>query len=128
MFVCQPNVFGFDSLKSLFRSLSKPWRTLFAVESFKVYSLFSYQCSCCCCCCCCLVLSDSLFTISHRSSFVNNFFIYFCELFLSLAISLISISHVTYFVNNFFRLFSNLFQRPLKSVLLTYQASGEGGI
>ena len=116
-----------------FVCLSISWSTAWNLGSFKVYSLFSYQCtssilridfrSCSATSeqifqshSSLSSLGDSLFTISYRQPFVNNLFIFLLLLSKRLfafrfrfAISLISISRVDCFVNNFFRLFLNCF-------------------
>ena len=79
----------FRSSSSVFRQPEISLRTLFAhsallnLESFKVYSLFSYQCSFAILIrfVVAVVLGDSSFTISLSELFVNNFFIYFFHFF-----------------------------------------------
>ena len=116
-----------------FVCLSISWSTAWNLGSFKVYSLFSYQCTSSilridfrsCSATSEWIfqphpllssLGDSLFTIPYCQPFVNNFFIFLLLLSKRLfafrfrfAISLISISRVDCFVNNFFRLFLNCF-------------------
>ena len=112
-----------------FVCLSISWSTAWNLGSFKVYSLFSYQCtssilridfrSCSATSerifqshSSLSSLGDSLFTISYRQPFVNNFFIFLLlhlkRLLASrfrFAISLISISRIDCFVNTFFDFF-----------------------
>ena len=73
---------SFDSLKSLYQLLLA-YSALLNLESFKVYSLFSYQCSFAILIrfVVAVVLGDSSFTISLSELFVNNFFIYFFHFF-----------------------------------------------
>ena len=115
-----------------FVCLSISWSTAWNLGSFKVYSLFSYQCtssilridfrSC-------FAtserifqshsslssLGDSLFTISYRQPFVNNFFIFLCFLFhgIFLLCFLLSFHHSLHFFF-LFSVFKGVFISPVK--------------
>ena len=112
-----------------FVCLSISWSTAWNLGSFKVYSLFSYQCtssilridfrSCSATSerifqshSSLSSLGDSLFTISYRQPFVNNFFYFLLLLFFQkplLSVLLVLrdnsfiISCIEAYVNNFFR-------------------------
>jgi hypothetical protein len=107
-------------LESLNSSFFQSFPTLLGIESFKVYSLFSYQSSWSVHL---TVLSfrssDSLLTLSLANSFVNNFFI-----FLSASFSCISRGQLVYTTTRlihlsttFFTTFFNFFQLLLSANL-----------
>ena len=131
-----------------FVCLSISWSTAWNLGSFKVYSLFSYQCtssilridfrSCSATSerifqshSSLSSLGDSLFTISYRQPFVNNFLFFFCffrsgcSRFVSDSQSAWLVYLVSTVLSTTFFDFFELFQQLRKYV---YQASGEGGI
>ena len=90
-----------------FVCLSISWSTAWNLGSFKVYSLFSYQCT------------SSILRIDFRSCFATSEWIFQPHsLLLSLGDSLFTISYRQPFVNNFFYFIS----------FIIWWASGEGGI
>ncbi len=130
-----------------FVCLSISWSTAWNLGSFKVYSLFSYQCASS------ILridfrscsatperifqshsslssLGDSLFTISYRQPFVNNFFIFFYFFFRSalpvrcsrgqLVYTTICISDCQHSFYSFFKKFSRIF--PSLSAALVIHA------
>ena len=130
-----------------FVCLSISWSTAWNLGSFKVYSLFSYQCtssilridfrSCSATSerifqshSSLSSLGDSLFTISYHQPFVNNFFIFFCFFFRSalpvrcsrgqLVYTTICISDCQHSFYSFFKKFSRIF--PSLSVALVIHA------
>ena len=130
-----------------FVCLSISWSTAWNLGSFKVYSLFSYQCtssilridfrSCSATSerifqshSSLSSLGDSLFTISYRQPFVNNFFIFFCFFFRSalpvrcsrgqLVYTTICISDCQHSFYSFFKKFSRIF--PSLSAALVIHA------
>ncbi len=130
-----------------FVCLSISWSTAWNLGSFKVYSLFSYQCTSS------ILridfrscsatperifqshsslssLGDSLFTISYRQPFVNNFFSFFCFFLRSalpvrcsrgqLVYTTICISDCQHSFYSFFKKFSRIF--PSLSAALVIHA------
>ena len=90
-----------------FVCLSISWSTAWNLGSFKVYSLFSYQCT------------ASILRIDFRSCSATSEWIFQSHSSLSsLGDSLFTISYCQPFVNNFFYFLLLLFQKPLLSVLL----------
>ncbi len=90
-----------------FVCLSISWSTAWNLGSFKVYSLFSYQCT------------SSILRIDFRSCSATSERIFQSHSSLSsLGDSLFTISYYQPFVNNFFYFLLLLFQKPLLSVLL----------
>ena len=127
-----------------FVCLSISWSTAWNLGSFKVYSLFSYQCtssilridfrSCSATSerifqshSSLSSLGDSLFTISYRQPFVNNFFIFFCFFFSEAVVICVTCFTQQLIYNIMYRsVCQQLFQKKIEQLISSNKAEKEG--